>query len=273
MTAVLETRGLTSGYSGVPVVRRLDLVVNPGEIVGLLGANGAGKTTTLLTVSGILPLLGGELLIDGRSVNRTRPHKIARLGVAHVPEERALFHGLTVAENLQMGTRGRKVDLDFALRHTPALEPLIHRRAGLLSGGEQQMLAVARALQGRPKLLMVDEMSLGLAPLVVRTLLDALSNIAHEDGVAILLVEQHVNLALDLVDRAYVLARGSVVADERAGVLRSDQRMLNAKYLGEELMSADRVDNQKLIYSFYEHGGEVDRLSGPATGPLQERRP
>jgi branched-chain amino acid transport system ATP-binding protein len=242
MTAVLETRGLTGGYAGVPVVRGIDLVVNPGEIVGLLGATGAGKTTMLLTVSGILPPLGGEVLIDGRSVNRTRPHKIARLGVAHVPEERALFHGLTVAENLRMGTRDRKVDLDFTLRHTAALKPLLQRRAGLLSGGEQQMLAVARALQGHPKLLMVDEMSLGLAPLVVRTLLDALSNIAHEDGVAILLVEQHVNLALELVDRAYVLARGAIVADERAEVLRSDQRMLSAKYLGDEVDQHDRFE-------------------------------
>lgn len=243
MTPLLEARGLSAGYGGVAVVHDLDIVVNPGEIVGLLGANGSGKTTTLLTVSGILPKLAGSILIGDVEVHGLRPHKIARLGVAHIPEDRALFHGLTVAENLRLGMRGRKGALKDALRHTPVLEPLLNRRSGLLSGGEQQMLAVARALQSRPKLLMVDEMSLGLAPLVVGVLLSALETAAREDGVAVLLVEQHVNLALDLVDRAYVLARGSVVAEEKADVFKSDPGFFQASYLGETatpaLMNSD----------------------------------
>ena len=233
MNALLELRGLSGGYDGVPVVRNLDLVVQPGEIVGLLGANGAGKTTTLLTISGLLPAIGGQVFVDGKDITGLRPHKVSRLGVAHVPEERALFQALTVSENLKLGMRKRRADMDAALRHTPALRSLLNRRTGLLSGGEQQMLAVARALQGQPRLLMVDEMSLGLAPLVVKVLLNALRDIAREDGVAVLLVEQHVNLALDLVDRAYVLARGSIVAEERADVLKADKELLHSKYLGE----------------------------------------
>lgn len=233
ITPVLELRGLSGGYDGVPVVRDVNVVVQSGEIVGLLGANGAGKTTTLMTISGLLPAIAGEVLVEGRDITGMRPYKVSRLGVAHVPEERALFQALTVAENLRLGMRKGRADLDSALRHTPALRPLLNRRTGLLSGGEQQMLAVARALQGQPKLLMVDEMSLGLAPLVVKVLLNALRDIAREEGVAVLLVEQHVNLALDLVDRAYVLARGSVVAEERAEVLKADKALLHAKYLGE----------------------------------------
>lgn len=232
-TPVLELRGLSGGYDGVPVVRDVNVVVQSGEIVGLLGANGAGKTTTLMTISGLLPAIAGQVLVEGRDITGMRPYKVSRLGVAHVPEERALFQALTVAENLRLGMRKGRADLDSALRHTPALRPLLNRRTGLLSGGEQQMLAVARALQGQPKLLMVDEMSLGLAPLVVKVLLTALRDIAREEGVAVLLVEQHVNLALDLVDRAYVLARGSVVAEERAEVLKADKALLHAKYLGE----------------------------------------
>jgi branched-chain amino acid transport system ATP-binding protein len=244
MIPVLQTCNLTSGYAGVPVIRNLNLVVNPGEIVGLLGANGAGKTTTLLTVSGLLPPLSGEVRVDGKTVTGMRPHRIARLGVAHVPEERALFYGLSVAENLRLGVRNGRVEAHHALRYTPALRPLLNRRSGLLSGGEQQMLAVARALQATPKLLMVDEMSLGLAPLVVGALLDTLRDVARGEGVAVLLVEQHVGLALDLVDRAYVLARGEVVADEPAIVFRENRELLNAKYLGESLaQSAEPPSN------------------------------
>ena len=232
MSALLETKSLTSGYDGVPAIRGVDIAVHPGEVVGLLGANGAGKTTTLLTVSGIIPAQSGQVFVDGKDVTRLRPHRVARLGVAHGPEERALFYGLTVAENLRLGARKTKADMRAALRHTPALEDLLDRRAGLLSGGEQQMLAIARALQARPRLLMVDEMSLGLAPLVVRFLLKTLADVVREEGVAVLLVEQHVNLALDLVDRAYVLAKGSVVVEESARVLREVPDILAAKYLG-----------------------------------------
>jgi branched-chain amino acid transport system ATP-binding protein len=233
-TPVLETRRLSGGYDRVPVVRDLNIRVNPGELVALLGPNGAGKTTSLLTISGLLPALDGQVLVDGKDVTGLRPHKIARLGVAHVPEERALFQALTVADNLRLGVRGhRRVDMDEAVKHTPVLRKILSRRAGLLSGGEQQMLALARALMSKPKLLMVDEMSLGLAPIVVQSLLSTLTDIAAEQGCGVLLVEQHVSLALSLVNRAYVLAHGAVLVDESAETLRNNMELLNASYLGE----------------------------------------
>ena len=241
MTALVETRGLTMGYDGAVVVRDLDLRVEAGEVVALLGPNGAGKTTTLLTISGALPVMRGELDVLGSPLGKRSPDTLARQGVAHVPEDRALFASLTVSENLRIRARGARLDADVVPRYFPALAELSDRRAGLLSGGEQQMLAMARALSGRPRLLIVDEMSLGLAPIVVERLLPVLRSVAEDLGCGVLLVEQHVNLALDVADRAYVLNHGDLVLSGSASDLRRDRDLLESSYLGERrLQSTDR---------------------------------
>jgi branched-chain amino acid transport system ATP-binding protein len=231
---LLEIEGLTAGYEGVPVVRDLTLSLGEGEVVVVLGPNGAGKTTTLLTVSGLLPVMSGSIHVMGRNTKKLAAHRIARLGLAHVPEDRSLFFQLTVAENLRLGATRGKIDLARVLHYFPALEGLMHRRAGLLSGGEQQMLAMGRALAMTPKLLIVDELSLGLAPVIVERLLPVLRAFAEETGAGVLLVEQHVDLALALADRAYVLSHGDLVMAAAAQELRDHPELLQASYLGEE---------------------------------------
>jgi branched-chain amino acid transport system ATP-binding protein len=230
--SVLAINGLSTGYLGVPVVRNLDLRVDEGEVVALLGPNGAGKTTTLLTASGLVPVLKGDVQVMGTSIAGRRPHTIARLGVAHVPEDRSLFFQLSVKENLRLGTGRRKAALESALGYFPALEPLMDRRAGLLSGGEQQMLAMARALASEPRLLMVDEMSLGLAPIIVERLLPVLRQIAADTGAGVLVVEQHVNLVLEVADRAYVLSHGDLALEGPAAHLRENRHLIESSYLG-----------------------------------------
>jgi branched-chain amino acid transport system ATP-binding protein len=230
--SVLSITGLSTGYLGVPVVRDLDLRVDEGEVVALLGPNGAGKTTTLLTASGLVPVLKGDVQVMGTSIKGRRPHTIARLGVAHVPEDRSLFFQLSVKENLRLGTGRRKAALATALGYFPALEPLMDRRAGLLSGGEQQMLAMARALASEPRLLMVDEMSLGLAPIIVERLLPVLRQIAADTGAGVLVVEQHVNLVLEVADRAYVLSHGDLALEGPAAHLRENRHLIESSYLG-----------------------------------------
>lgn len=236
---LLDISGLASGYSGVPVVRGLDLHVDAGEVVALLGPNGAGKTTTLLTVSGILKVLEGSVEVLGEPTVFGSPHKVARRGLAHVPEDRSLFFGLTVQENLRLGLRGNKSSqaegYEQALEMLPALRPLMGRRAGLLSGGEQQMLAMARALVSQPKLLLVDEMSLGLAPIIVERLLPLVRDIADSTGAGVLIVEQHVHLALEVADRAYVMSHGEIVLEGAAAELMERQDLLEASYLGGDL--------------------------------------
>jgi len=248
--ALLEVTGLVAGYDGIPVLHGVDLRVSAGEVVALLGANGAGKTTTLLTVSGVLPTLEGSVVVLGQERThrrRARPAEVARLarrGVAHVPEDRGLFFDLTTAENLRLGRpRGRgapePLPLEQVLEWFPALRNVMNRRAGLLSGGEQQMVALARAVLGRPKLLMVDEMSLGLAPIIVDHLLPVLRSIAHELQAGVLLVEQHVSLVLAVSDRAYLMDRGRIAATGDAAELAARTDLLESGYLG---AASDRDD-------------------------------
>ncbi len=236
MSNVLEIDALSGGYGGVAVVRDLSLTVGEGEVVALLGPNGAGKTTTLLTVSGILPMLAGDVRMQRQSLRKRPPHKIARLGIAHVPEDRSLFFQLTVSENLRLGASHGSADVERALHYFPALEPLMDRRAGLLSGGEQQMLAMGRALTVRPRLLIVDEMSLGLAPIIVERLLPVLRTVADDTGAGVLIVEQHVDLALEIADRAYVLSHGDLVLENDAAYLRANRELLESSYLGGQVL-------------------------------------
>jgi branched-chain amino acid transport system ATP-binding protein len=230
---LLTVDGLHAGYDGVTVVRDLDLHVDAGEVVALLGPNGAGKTTTLLTVSGLLaPIAGTVDVLGGGPASTRRPQEVARRGLAHVPEHRGLFTDLTVRENLRLGRRHRAGDLAAVVASFPALEPLLDRKAGLLSGGEQQMLALGRALIGRPRLLLVDEMSLGLAPVIVERLLPVIRSVADEQGVGVVLVEQHVRLALSVADRAYVLNHGDLVLAGAADELAGQRDLLASSYLG-----------------------------------------
>jgi branched-chain amino acid transport system ATP-binding protein len=231
MSVLLEIAGLFAGYAGVPVVRDLNLTVSEGEVVALLGPNGAGKTTTLMTSVALIPVIKGNVSVFGRSVKGRKTHHLARGGASMVPEDRALFSSLTVQENLRLAAKGNE-SLDRVFRYFPALEALMDRRAGLLSGGEQQMLAVGRALMTSPKLLIVDEMSLGLAPIIVQGMLPILPTIAAETGCGVLLVEQHVQQALRIAQRAYVLNHGDLVLEGSAQQLLDDPALLEASYLG-----------------------------------------
>jgi branched-chain amino acid transport system ATP-binding protein len=238
---LLRLDRLTAGYDGVAVVHDVDLTVGAGEVVALLGANGAGKTTTLLAISGLVPRLGGSIEVLGATAHAGRRRtiadvwKLARTGIAHVPEDRGLFFDLTAAENLRLGRpRGGDVVPDEQLLEWfPALTRVLDRKAGLLSGGEQQMLALARAVVGRPRLLLVDEMSLGLAPIIVEQLLPVLRSIATETGAGILVVEQHVPLVLAIADRAVLLRQGRTTFSGTAAELAERPDLVEAGYLGD----------------------------------------
>lgn len=233
---VLSLSRLEAGYAGVAVVRGLDLEVSAGEVVALLGPNGAGKTTTLRTISGLLPALSGQVEIMGRPADLARPFRIARQGVAHVAEDRALFPSLTVRQNLRLATglrrRDRPAAYDRAVDIFPALGSLLDKPTRLLSGGEQQMVALARAIIVEPKLLLLDEMSLGLAPQIVAELQPVVRRVADDLGAAVIVVEQHIELALTLAERAVVLVNGRVALAGRADDLRNDPGSLQASYLG-----------------------------------------
>jgi branched-chain amino acid transport system ATP-binding protein len=242
---VLELDGLSVAYDRARVVRDLALTVGRGEVVALLGANGAGKTTTLRAISGLLKPAGGVIRLDGRDLAGVSPTARARLGLAHVPYDRGIFFGLTVAEHFRLdgtdrpggtgrpGGAGGQAEMEAAFERFPALRALRGRKAGLLSGGEQQMLAIGRALSRRPRLLMLDEMSLGLAPVIVDRLLPAVREAAASYGTAVLLVEQHVHLALKIADRGYILSHGELAASGTARQLSQDGALLAASYLGE----------------------------------------
>jgi ABC-type branched-subunit amino acid transport system ATPase component len=231
---VLTIDHLTAGYEDAPVVRGLDLKVGEGEVVALLGANGAGKTTTLRAISGLIAPMEGAIEYEGRDLAGLSISGRAKLGIAHVPESRGVFFGLTVAEHFRLGHRGEQLDADAAYRYFPALAELRDRRCGLLSGGEQQMLAVGRALARRPRLLLLDELSLGLAPLIVEGLLPVVREYALETGCGVLLVEQHIQLALTVADHGYVLSHGEIVLHDRAEALRGNRDLLMASYFGEQ---------------------------------------
>jgi ABC-type branched-subunit amino acid transport system ATPase component len=229
---VLELEGVCAGYGQAPVLRNLDLRIVAGEIVALLGPNGAGKTTTLRVISGLLHPTDGRISFMGDDLLGVSSSSRARMAIAHVPEGRGVFFGLTVAEHFRLSHRGEDLDEDVAFSYFPALAALRSRRVGLLSGGEQQMLAVGRALARKPKLLMLDELSLGLAPLIVERLLPVVRDHAKSTGCAVLLVEQHTQLALEVADRGYVLSHGEVVVHEHAAALRADRGLLVSSYLG-----------------------------------------
>jgi branched-chain amino acid transport system ATP-binding protein len=235
---VLALEGLTAGYDQAAVIREVDLTVGPGEVVALLGANGAGKTTTLRVVSGLVKPMTGRVLFAGEDLARVSPSARARNGIAHVPEGRGLFFGMTVSEHFRVAPRGERLDEALAYEYFPKLAELKGRRVGLLSGGEQQMLAVARALARRPKLMLLDELSLGLAPVIVEWLLPVVRTFANERECAVLLVEQHVHLALEVADRGYVLSHGRIVLQNDAEHLRANRALLVASYLGEQVQEA-----------------------------------
>jgi len=233
---MLELRGVSSGYGPLLAVRNLSLTVARGEVVALLGANGAGKTTTLRTISAMVRARAGEIVYDGAPIAAQKPDAIVRRGLVHVPEGRQVFASLSVRDNLRLGAIARAQDGAVAedLARVHELFPILAERAGQLagslSGGEQQMLAIGRALMCRPQLLMLDEPSLGLSPLFVERIFDAIDEI-NEQGTTILLVEQNARLALAASDRAYVLVNGSLALEGASEQLAGDDR-LHATYLG-----------------------------------------
>jgi branched-chain amino acid transport system ATP-binding protein len=237
MVALLQITGAFSGYGAIEVLKDVSLEVRPGEIVTIIGANGAGKTTTLMCISGVNRLRAGKILFQGQEIHHLPPHEIVRLGLCQSPEGRKIFPRLTVLENLELGaiTRDDHAGIRRDLDHIYSLFPILRERTkqpgGTLSGGEQQMLAVARALMARPKLLLLDEPSLGLAPLIVTKIFEVIRTL-NQDGIAVLLVEQNARMALKLAHRGYVLETGRITISAPAADLLNDERIKHA-YLGE----------------------------------------
>jgi branched-chain amino acid transport system ATP-binding protein len=237
MPPLLEVKDLRAGYGPIEVLKGISLTVNQGEIVTVIGANGAGKTTTLMTVSGCVKVRAGNIVFQGEELSAVPAHEIVKRGLAQSPEGRKIFPRLTVLENLEMGafTRsdkpGIREDIDKAFQYFPILKERQRQVGGTLSGGEQQMLAIARALMARPKLLLLDEPSLGLAPMIVLKIFEVIRDL-NRGGMSVLLVEQNARQALKLAHRGYVMETGSITATDRAEVLLNDPR-IQAAYLGE----------------------------------------
>ena len=216
---MLELENLEVGYGSIVALHGISLKVEQGQIVTLIGANGAGKSTTLRAISGLLPVRSGSIRYEGREIANRPPHEIVALGISHVPEGRMIFSNLTVMENLQMGAYLRKdksnfpKELDYIFSIFPRLKERESQAAGTLSGGEQQMLAIGRALMSKPKCLMLDEPSLGIAPMLVQTIFKKIVEINKELGLSILLIEQNANLALEVSHRGYVIETGKITAD------------------------------------------------------------
>jgi branched-chain amino acid transport system ATP-binding protein len=234
---MLELRDIRTFYGSIPVLHGLSLRVDQGEIITLIGANGAGKSTTLMSICGIVPPRSGSVLFQGRPIERLAPEKIVALGISQVPEGRHIFPDLTVAENLDLGAflRRDRQQVRQDLEQVYALFPILAERrqqpGGNLSGGEQQMLAISRALMARPKLLLLDEPSMGLAPLVTKQIFEIIKKINQENNTAIFLVEQNANMALKAADRAYVLENGRIIIHDRADKLLQNKNIQKA-YLG-----------------------------------------
>jgi branched-chain amino acid transport system ATP-binding protein len=237
MPPLLEVDDLRAGYGPIEVLKGISLTVDEGEIVTMIGANGAGKTSTLMCISGVNRLRGGRIVFAGRQMHTLAAHQIVQAGICQCPEGRKIFPRLTVLENLEMGayTRrdaaGIRADIERAFEYFPILRERKSQSGGTLSGGEQQMLAVARALLGRPKLLLLDEPSLGLAPLVVKKIFDVIGQL-NKDGVSVLLVEQNARMALKLAHRGYVLETGTIRMSGASRQLLDDPAVQDA-YLGE----------------------------------------
>ncbi|MFA5664443.1 ABC transporter ATP-binding protein [Castellaniella sp.] len=235
MSNALEVRGLAVRYGHVQAVRGIDFTLVQNGITALVGANGAGKTTTLLALSGLIPKAQGQVLFEGDDITHLPAHKIVARGIIQVPEGRAILATMSIKENLELGAyrfggNGRPQDFDYVFNLFPRLRERLHGLAGNLSGGEQQMLAIGRALMARPRLLLLDEPSMGLAPLIVREIFQALRTI-HEDGLTLLLVEQNVRQALRLAQYGYVLENGNMVLSDTGQQLLQHPRVIQA-YLG-----------------------------------------
>lgn len=236
MSALLEVKNLKVGYGKIIAVKDISITVNEGEIVTLVGSNGAGKSTMLKTISGLLKPKEGEIHFDGQRIDGKEGHEVVKLGLCHSPEGRRIFPRMTVSENLDLGAflRNDKAavekDREYVLDLFPRLRERISQRAGTMSGGEQQMLAVSRALMGAPKLLMLDEPSMGLAPVLVDMIFETILKI-REQGITILLIEQNAAAALDVADRAYVLESGLITMSGKASDLAKDEAVTKA-YLG-----------------------------------------
>ncbi|MDM0086503.1 MULTISPECIES: ABC transporter ATP-binding protein [unclassified Variovorax] len=238
MSSILEVRGLRAAYGATRVLQGIDLDIADGEIVALLGANGAGKTTTLRALCQAMVSTEGSITLVGQRIDGRSTEQIAKLGVGHVPDGRGTFLGLTAEENLRLGAyarpsrAGAEADMQRIYGYFPRLKERRAQQAGTLSGGEQQMLAIGRALMGKPKLLLLDEPSFGLAPLIVKDIFAIMRRINQEERVSILLVEQNAKLALDLADRAYLLETGRIVLSGPSNDIRRDDAVRRA-YLGE----------------------------------------
>ena len=238
MQPILELKNVHSGYGSIKALKGISLKVMPGEVVAIIGANGAGKSTTLMTICGIVKVEKGEILYDGLVINKISPEKLPVMGLCQVPEGRRIFPRLTVMENLRLGAFYRDdtdqimKDIQHSYEMFPILGERKNQQGGTLSGGEQQMLAIARALMTKPKLLLLDEPSLGLAPIIVQQIFDIIAQINKEDGVTILLVEQNANLALQAASRGYVVETGEITLEDEAQSLLSNPKIRGA-YLGE----------------------------------------
>ena len=233
---MLEIKDLNVFYGAIHALKGISLTVDEGELVSLIGANGAGKTTTLHTISGLLPAASGSVTLDGKDLQKVAPNKIIGMGLAHVPEGRHVFARMTVEENLRMGAYiikdQKKIseNLENVYSHFPRLKERSRQLAGTLSGGEQQMLATGRALMTNPKIVLMDEPSMGLSPLLVKEIFSIIQEL-HESGITILLVEQNAKMALAVSDRAYVLETGCISMSGKASELAEDDRVRKA-YLG-----------------------------------------
>jgi branched-chain amino acid transport system ATP-binding protein len=236
--ALLEVNNLHTYYGKIHALKGISLTVEEGEIVTLIGGNGAGKSTTLNTICGIVPAAEGEVILDGVDITHHKPHEVVELGVCQAPEGRKIFKRLTVAENLEMGAYSRsdqdaiKHDLEFVYETFPRLRERHRQSGGTLSGGEQQMLAIGRALMAQPRILLLDEPSMGLAPLLVRDIFNIIEYLNTEQGTTILLVEQNAHMALNVADRGYVLQTGNIILSSDASTLR-DSKATQEIYLGE----------------------------------------